>query len=104
MPLRGEDFSSDVLGRLYEALRSRLRAGQSVSMAVLGERFSQEELSLLAEIIHRDDIVPAAAGEAMGDYIRTIQEEKEKATREEDLRGYAEKLKQRKGYGGKDGS
>ena len=103
MPLAGEDFSSDVLGRLYDALRTRIHAGQGVSMAVLGEQFGPEELALLADIIHRDDIAPTAAAEAMGDYIQILQEEKEKATRQEDLRGYAEKLKKRKGYGGKDG-
>ncbi|MBR2717485.1 MAG: DNA primase, partial [Oscillospiraceae bacterium] len=69
MPLAGEDFSSEVLGRLYDAMRNRLRAGQSVSVAALGEKFTPEELSLLAEIIHRDDLPPAAAGEAMDDYI-----------------------------------
>ena len=104
LTLTGEEFSSEALGRMYDALRERIRTGQSLSLAALGERFTQEELSLLAEILHRDDIAPPAVGDAMNDYIRIIQEEKDKATRQDDLRGYAEKLKQRKGYGGKDGS
>ena len=103
VPLSGGEFSSPALGSLYEALRTRLQAGQAVSLAVLGEQFSQEELALLADILHRDEIPAAAAREAMGDYIKKIRAEKDKASRQEDLAGYAEKLKKTKGYGGKDG-
>ncbi len=102
-PLTGEDFSSPALGSLYEALRTRLQSGRAVSLAVLGEQFSQEELSLLANILHRDEIPAVAAREAMGDYIKKIRSEKDKTTRQLDLASYAEKLKQTKGYGGKDG-
>jgi hypothetical protein len=75
-----------------------------LSLAVLGEQFSQDELALLAEIVHRDEVSPSAAQEAMKDYIYKIHSEKDKASRETDLLAYAEKLKQTKGYGGKDGS
>lgn len=102
LALAGEDFSNPVLGRLYDTLRERLQNGQSVAPAVLGEQLSQEEMGLLTDIVHRDEVPPQAASGAMDDYIRKIQEEKDKALRREDPRGYAEKLKQRKGYG--DGS
>jgi DNA primase len=104
LPLSGNDFSSDALGRLYEALQKRVQEGAALSLAVLGEQFSSEELALLADIVHHDEISPAAAGEAMGDYIKKIQTEKDKASRQTDLLAYAEKLKQTKGYGGKDGN
>ncbi len=103
LPLSGGDFSSPALGKLFDALTERLRAGRGISLAVLGEAFSPEELSLLANIIAHDEIPPTAAGDAMSDYIRKIQDEKEKAAGQDDLRGYAERLKQKKGYGGKDG-
>ena len=74
-----------------------------MSLAVLGEQFSRDELALLADILNHDEIPPTAAGDAMGDYIRKIQQEKEKSTGQLDLAGYAKKLKQTKGYGGKDG-
>ena len=104
LPLTGDRFSAPPLGRLYDALTARLRSGRSVSVAVLGEEFSPEELSLLTDIIHHDDVTPSTAENAMRDYIKTIQEENDKASQTDDLREYAERLKQRKGYGGKDGT
>jgi DNA primase len=104
LELSGDDFSSASLGRIYEALQKRVQAGGSLSLAVLGEQFSSDELSLLADIVHRDDVSPQAAREAMSDYIHKIRFEKDKATRQDDLLGYVAKLKQTKGYGGKDGS
>ena len=103
LSLTGKNFTSPALGSLYNALQERIRAGRPMSLAVLGEQFSQDELALLADILNHDEIPPTAAGDAMGDYIRKIQQEKEKSTGQLDLAGYAEKLKQTKGYGGKDG-
>ena len=100
LSLTGQDFSSPVLGNIYTALKDRIQAGRPVSLAVLGEQFSQDELALLADILNHDEIPPTAAGDAMGDYIRKIQQEKEKSSGQTDLASYAEKLKQRKGYGG----
>lgn len=97
--LTGGDFSNPVLGRLYDTLTARLRNGQSFAPAVLGEQLSQEEMGLLTDIVHRDEVPPQRAEEAMNDYIRKIQEEKDKTLRRDDPRKYAEKLKERKGYG-----
>ena len=102
--ISGGDFSSDVLGRLFDALMVRVREGKSVSLAVLSGQFSAGEIELLTDIIQRDNMPPAAAGDAMNDYIQTIQEAKDRASLMEDPLAYAEKLKQKKGYGGKDGS
>ena len=103
LSLSGSQFSSQTLGKLYDSLKARLQAGKTVSLAVLGEQFSADELSLLAEILHHDEIPAASAREAMGDYIEKIQSEKDKASRQLDLAGYAQKLKKTKGYGNKDG-
>ena len=99
LPLAGADFTSPALGGLYEAVMARVRQGRSVSMAALSQQFSPEELTLLAGILQHDEISAAAAQQAMGDYIDKIRAERDKAARGEDLRGYAEKLKQTKGYG-----
>lgn len=99
VPLTGGDFTNPVLGRLYDTLTARLRNGQSFAPAVLGEQLSQEEMGLLTDIVHRDEVPPQRAEEAMSDYIRKIQEEKDKTLRRDDPRRYAEKLKERKGYG-----
>ena len=103
LELTGADFSSPVLGRFFDALMSRVRENRSVSLAVLSGEFTSDEISLLADIIQRDNMPPAAAGDAMNDYIRTIAEAKDRAVRQEDPLAYAERLKQKKGYGGKDG-
>ena len=99
LPLAGADFTSPALGGLYEAVMARVRQGRSVSMAALSQQFSPEELTLLAGILQHDEISAAAAQQAMGDYIDKIRAERDKAARADDLRGYAEKLKQTKGYG-----
>ena len=102
LAVSGADFSSDVLGRLFDALMARVRAGKSVNLAVLGGQFTADEIGLLTDIIQRDVMPPSAAGGAMNDYIRIIREAKDRASRQEDPLAYAEKLKQKKGYGGKD--
>ena len=104
VPLRGESFSSEALGRLYDGIRARVRAGRPVSVAALEGEFPPEELSLLADILHRDPVRAAEAPEALRDYINTIQSEHDKLGGMADLNSYAEKLKKTKGYGGKDGN
>ena len=99
LPLTQEDFTSPVLGRFYGAILARLQAGQSVSLAALGEQFSPDEISLLTELMLRDELPAAAARQAMDDYIKKIRTEKDRADRASDMRAYAEKLKKMKGYG-----
>ncbi|MCC8357428.1 MAG: hypothetical protein LJU34_06245 [Oscillospiraceae bacterium] len=72
-------------------------------MAAMGEQFSPEEMALLSSILQHDEITAAASEQAMADYIQRIQKEKDRSAPPEDLRGYAEKMRQTKGYGGKDG-
>ena len=103
LPLTGADFTSPVLGRLYDAAAERIRQGRGVSLTALGEQFTQEELALLAGIYQREDVPASAASQAMNDYINKIRAEKDRSARADDMRAYAEKLKRTKGYG-KDGS
>ena len=97
--LTAADFTSPALGRMYEAVLEQARQGRGVSLDAMSEQFSSDELALLAEIIQRDDMPAAAAGQAMDDYIKKIRAEKERSARGEDLRAYAQKLKKTKGYG-----
>ncbi len=99
LPLTGADFTSPALGRLFDAVYERAKQGRSVTLDVLGQNFAPEELTLLADILQRDAVAAPAARQAMDDYIKKIRTEKERSTRGEDLRGYAEKLKRTKGYG-----
>ena len=98
--LKGEDFSSEPLGRIYDSLLRRAREHRPVSLAAMEGLFAPEELSLLADILHKDDVPATAADAALADYIKTIENEHEKQSGVQDLRRYAEKLKKTKGYGG----
>ena len=98
--LKGEDFSSEPLGRIYDSLLRRAREHRPVSLAAMEGLFAPEELLLLADILHKDDVPATAADAALADYIKTIENEHEKQSGVQDLRRYAEKLKKTKGYGG----
>jgi len=98
--LKGEAFSSEPLGRIYDSLLRRAREHRPVSLAAMEGLFAPEELSLLADILHKDDVPATAADAALADYIKTIENEHEKQSGVQDLRQYAEKLKKTKGYGG----
>lgn len=94
--LKQEDFSSALLGRIYEQLRSRYFGGMDVSVSVLTD-LTQEEMSHLTELLHRQqDLV---SEQAFLDCIRTILAEHQAAgvVTEDDLLAYQNKLKERKG-------
>ena len=102
--LQGADFSSEALGRIYDSLLRRAREHRPVSLAAMEGLFPPEELSLLADILNKDDVPATAADAALADYINTIQSEHEKTTGVPDLLQYAQKLKKTKGYGGNNGN
>lgn len=90
------DFSSKLLGRIFDQLRSRYRQGLEVSASVLDE-LSTEEMSHLAGIIHRHD---APVNEsAFADCLRTIQNAHlaSGVSSEDDLLAFRNKIKERKG-------
>lgn len=101
--LSAEDFSSPVLGRFYAELLLRTKNGAQPSLAPLGEFFSNDEISLLTELVSKP-IELSGADKALSDYIKIIQTER--LAREPgdqgqtNLRELAEKMRQSKGYGG----
>ena len=98
-PLTGRDFSSETLGRIFDTLLARAREGRSVSLAVLGGEFDPAEMDLLAGILQKNDLPPAAVSGAMTDYINVIRQAREREARQEDPLAYAEFMRQKKGYG-----
>ena len=99
--LTGEEFSSSVLGRAYNALLNRYREGLQVSLAVL-DGFSQEELAHLSAVTQGRDRI--AGEQAFRDCVQKIRDErmKQKQTDSpEDLLEFQKRLKTKKGYGGK---
>ena len=94
-----ERFSAPVLGRIYSAILDRLRRGDSVSAATLGDSLSGDEVSLLVSILQKPELL--SQGErTMRDYINKINNEAELAAGSSDLRALANKLREKKGYEG----
>jgi DNA primase len=93
-----EDFSSELLGRLYEEIRQRTLEGGSLSMAALSESFTADEISHLTGILQKPEMLSNGA-KALEDYIEIMRAEKN-SLENKDLRLIAEEYRQKKGYGG----
>ncbi len=72
--LTGEEFSSPLLGRVFELLRKRGEEGLSLQLAALAEELSGEEMSHMAQVAARPESA-AHAAQAMEDYISVIRRE-----------------------------
>ena len=94
--LEPEEFSSPLLGRAYEQLKSRFAQGMDVSLAVLSD-FSGEEMSHLTGVLQRQ--TGPVSEQALADCVRIIHGEHQVATvsTADDLLALREKLKERKG-------
>ena len=102
-PLQADDFSSPLLGKIYEVLWQRRAAGQPLHIAALGAVLSPEEMSHLTAILQKPESSVNAA-EALADYLKTIREEAQKRSGATDidlLAAAQNKYKEKKGYGGK---
>ena len=94
--LRAAEFSSPLLGRVYDQLSRRHHQGLEVSLGVLSD-LTPEEASHIAGIAQRLD--GPVNEQAYLDCARIIRTEHESAsvTTEDDLLAYRDKLKKRKG-------
>ncbi len=94
--LTGDVFSSPLLGRVFQQLKSRHEAGMDVSVGVLSD-FSQEEISHITGVIqHYQDNIQE---QAFADCVRLILGEYQasRVETEDDLLAYQSKLRERKG-------
>ena len=73
--LRAEEFSSPMLGRLFELLRERDAAGASVTMPTLSGSFTQEEMDHITYVLQKPETL-ANAKRALADYINVIRTER----------------------------
>ena len=94
-----EEFTSAALGRIYSVLLTRLKKGDSVSAAALGEELSSGEMSLLVRIIQKPEIL-SHSDRALADYISRMRDIKAQKSPSADLRALADKYRQKKGYEG----
>lgn len=100
-PLREDEFSSPLLGRIYgELWRCR---GSGSSMAALSASLTPEEMSHLTALLQKPEST-ANAPQALADYIRIIREEGVKRSGRSAMDALAaarDTYKDKKGYGGK---
>ena len=100
-PLREDEFSSPLLGRIYgELWRCR---GSGSSMAALSASLTPEEMSHLTTLLQKPEST-ANAPQALADYIRIIREEGVKRSGRgamDALAAARDTYKDKKGYGGK---
>ena len=94
--LKQEQFSSPLLGRVYEQLRLRHQQGLEVSVGVLGD-LTPEEMSHVAAIVQRHQ--GPVNENALNDCVKTIFAEHQvsSVTSNDDILAYQKKLKESKG-------
>ena len=94
--LSEKEFSSSLLGKVFEQLSGRYRQGLEVNLAVLSD-FTAEEMSHLAGVLQRQD--GPVNETALQDCIRTIRAEHQvsNVSSDDDLLALRNKLKERKG-------
>ena len=81
-PLRAEQFSSPLYGKAYDLLWNAREAGRKISLNVLSEALTPEEISQIMTICQKPR---SQNGEKeLADYITVIREESDKRTAEED--------------------
>ncbi|MCI9155439.1 MAG: DNA primase [Lawsonibacter sp.] len=98
--IRGEEFSSELLGRAFDRLAARAAAGLSTQLAALAEDFSGPEMDHLAQVAAQPESV-ANSGQAIQNYISTIRMENAKQDamkQDEALLAAQKRYQQKKAY------
>lgn len=98
------DFSDKLLARIFEALRKQTERGEEPSISTLAEHFTNEEISILTEILNQPTEL-SQSEKALNDYIKIIKTEKLAKQQNSDGDGpnlieVANKMRESKGYGG----
>jgi len=97
-----EQFSSELLGRAFAAVRARFDEGSPVTAAALEGQFSPEEMTHLTAVLAKDDTL--VSDDALRDYLAVIREEYDRTHHADKdpnaLLALKEQRKQTKGYGG----
>ncbi len=92
-----EDFSSEVLGKIYRILKDKIASGDTISPTTLSAELSSAEMSLLVNILQKPEQL-SSGEQSLNDYIQKIYEQRELSDKNTDLRALADKLRERKGY------
>ncbi|MBR5471417.1 MAG: DNA primase [Oscillibacter sp.] len=102
LSLQEEQFSSPLLGRAFFRLWQAKSDGRSVSLSLLSDTLTQEEMNHVTAVCQQPESLQNGA-QAMSDYIRIIQTEynKRSGAAMDPLLAATEKYKNNKGTGGK---
>ena len=98
--IRGEEFSSPLLGRAFDLLAQRSREGLSTQLAVLAGEFTDEEMDHLAQVAAQPEST-ANSGQSIRDYISVIHSEalrREKGMGDDLLLAAQKRYQRKKGY------
>ena len=98
--IRGEEFSSPLLGRVFDLLAQRSREGLSTQLAVLAGEFTGEEMDHLAQVAAQPEST-ANSGQSIRDYISVIHSEalrREKGMGDDLLLAAQKRYQRKKGY------
>ncbi|QNL43348.1 DNA primase [Oscillibacter hominis] len=98
-PLPEERFSSPLLRRVYAALKDARAQGRPLSIAAMASGLTAEEMSHLTGVLQKPEVL-ANSAQALQDYIRVVNDEYTKRTRQaglDPLLAAQEKYKEKKG-------
>ena len=99
--LSGENFSSELLGRAFEALREQYRSGNPVSFAPLAGEFTKEEMQHLMSVINKEGL-STVSEDGLMDCVRIIEDARAKGEEAGDLLAAQARLRQKKGSFGQE--
>ncbi|MBU5626904.1 DNA primase [Oscillibacter sp. MSJ-2] len=94
-----ERFSSPLLRRIYAALKDARAQGRPLSIAAMASDLTPEEMSHLTGVMQKPEVL-ANSAQALQDYIRVVNDEYTKRTRQaglDPLLAAQEKYKEKKG-------
>jgi DNA primase len=102
-PLEPGDFSSPLLGKVFFLLWKNRAEGRGTNVPLLAGELTGEEMSHITGVMQKPESLSNGA-QALGDYIRTILEQRDKRNAgggEDGFLAALGKLKEKKNYGGK---
>ncbi len=91
-PLKEEDFSSPLLGRIFSLLWRAKEGGQKVTLGALAGALSQDEMNHVASFCQSPES-PQNRQKALQDYISNIQKERRSSDKTDPLLAAVEKYK-----------
>ena len=100
--LSPEEFSSPMLGRLFGILQEKAASGAPLSMAALSGSFTPEEVDHITALLQKPEVL-SNGKKALSDYIDIIRSERETLHAQDDLRAYAQQIRNKKGMVDKHG-